>query len=371
MCWPLLAVYLCLCGVAAEPKGAKMVSIKGGSFTMGTAKSAKRIDLPSQKVDVAPFKIDETAVTNRQFRDFFRATKYKTESETFGWSFVLDYLATDRAKASNPQTVKDASQWLAVYGAYWRKPNGPGSGIKDYLDYPVVHMSYNDAKKYCKWAGKRLPTETEWEFAARGGLDQAMFPWGNAPAFANDEWKYNIWQGEFPKENFEADGYDGLAPAHEYQPNAYGLYNTVGNTWEWVATKFNHDPKQRVLRGGSFVDSVDGKFNHQANINTRMGNTPDSASSNTGFRCAASVRAKKAKKSGKKYRYPREKKKKKRNQGIDQAKLQEIAAEGGAEALQDYIKKSGMNAGVFTPDQLKKRMDERKKLQEQMARGEL
>ncbi len=199
-----------------------------------------------------PFAMDKTAVTNTQFRHFIRDTKYKTEAEVFGWSFVLELLASEDTielvddKEKGLGRVKDTPWWMGVEGAYWRRPEGPDSSIKDRGDHPAVHVSWNDAAAYCKWAGRRLPTEKEWEFAARGGLDGSagnVYPWGIDPYGA----QCNSWEGEFPRANSEEDGYTGTAPVDEYEPNGYGIYNMCGNVWEWVdgGTK-----EQRPLRGG-------------------------------------------------------------------------------------------------------------------------
>ena len=158
---------------------------------------------------------------------------------------------------------------MGVEKAYWRRPEGPDSSVKGREDHPVVHVSWNDATAYCKWAGRRLPTEKEWEFAARGGLDGSAgntFPWGTDPYGE----MCNSWEGEFPKENTEADGFTGTAPAKAYKPNGYGLYNMVGNVWEWTA---GGTPQKRALRGGSYVDSLEGTFNHAIKVSTRMENT--------------------------------------------------------------------------------------------------
>jgi formylglycine-generating enzyme required for sulfatase activity len=245
---------------------------------------------PPKKARVKPFSIDVDVVTNIQFAAFVAATGYITETEAFGWSFVLDSLASEDVIAEvDGETgygrVKDAPHWMAVRGADWRHPNGPDSNIESDLlaQVPVLHVSYKDAEEYCNWAGGlRLPTEKEWEFAARGGRINESYPWGNV--FTPG--RMNIWDGDFPKENTLIDGYHGVAPVKSYLPNDYGLYNMLGNVWEWVS---GGSPRERFMRGGSFVDSKDGSFNHAVTVGSRHSNAADSAANNIGFRCASSA----------------------------------------------------------------------------------
>uniref|UniRef100_A0A8C6HNI4 Sulfatase-modifying factor enzyme-like domain-containing protein n=1 Tax=Mus spicilegus TaxID=10103 RepID=A0A8C6HNI4_MUSSI len=166
-------------------------------------------------------------------------------------------------------------------------PAGPGSGIREKLELPVVHVSWNDAGAYCAWRGRRLPTEEEWEFAARGGLKGQVYPWGNR--FQPN--RTNLWQGKFPKGDKAEDGFHGLSPVNAFPPqNNYGLYDLMGNVWEWTASTYQPAGQDmRVLRGASWIDTADGSANHRARVTTRMGNTPDSASDNLGFRCASSA----------------------------------------------------------------------------------
>lgn len=274
-----------------------MVHIPGGTMTMGTnAGDGRDGESPTKGVAVGPFNIDRYPVTNADFRDFVRAQKYKTEAETFGWSFVFQDFVSEELKSKVTERIKSAPWWLPVERVFWRQPAGPGSGIKERLDHPVVQVSWNDALAFCHWQGKRLPTEEEWEWAGRGGLQGRTYPWGNK--FQSN--RTNLWQGLFPDRDTAEDGYHGISPVTAFPPqNSYGLYDMMGNAWEWTSTSFPGAQPMYVLRGASWIDSVDGSANHKARITTRMGNTPDSASDNLGFRCAASMEPKQTKKEGK------------------------------------------------------------------------
>ena len=191
---------------------------------------------PVREVEVSPFAIEAEAVTNRGFADFVEATGYETDAERYGWSFVFAGLLPD----SFPDTrgVADAPWWRQVFGATWRCPEGPQSAIDDRLDHPVVHVSWRDAEAFCAWAQLRLPTEAEWEYAARGGLVQKRFPWGDERE-PGGEHRMNVWQGRFPAHNSEEDGYYGTCPVDEFPANGYGLHNTSGNVWEWCSDWFH------------------------------------------------------------------------------------------------------------------------------------
>ena len=263
------------------------------------------------------FWMDEHAVTTAQFKAFVDATGYRTEAEVYKWSFVLDFEANNKTrKEVDSKTgygrVKTALHWMAVKGATWRRPFGAKDKSVEKLglmQHPVVHVSYNDAEEYCHWATGtsdeesgpkrrllRLPTQWEHEFASRGGLLNQTYPWGDdEPTAGTGPYvnNINIWHETNPANKFPTecdtsyDGYVGTAPARAYAPNTYGLYNMVGNVWEWV---LGGTPEKRTLRGGSYVDSLDGRFNHLASVATRQTNSGDSASSTSGFRCVGGGR---------------------------------------------------------------------------------
>ncbi|KAF1423537.1 Inactive C-alpha-formylglycine-generating enzyme 2, partial [Spheniscus magellanicus] len=284
-------------------KDESMVQLPGGKFQMGSSSLERRNEEgPVREVMVKPFAIDKYPVTNRDFREFVREKKYKTEAEAFGWSFVFEDFLSEDLKKKVTQKLESAPWWLPIEKAFWRQPSGPGSSIKDRLDYPVLHVSWNDAQAFCAWKGKRLPAEEEWEFAARGGLEQRVYPWGNK--FQPN--RTNLWQGDFPRGDTAEDGYHGVSPVAAFPPqNNYGLYDLLGNTWEWTVSEYltpglssrQHAQNMQVLRGASWIDTADGSANHKARVTTRMGNTPDSASDNLSFRCAADVPPIMAKKS--------------------------------------------------------------------------
>uniref|UniRef100_A0A671S151 Inactive C-alpha-formylglycine-generating enzyme 2 n=1 Tax=Sinocyclocheilus anshuiensis TaxID=1608454 RepID=A0A671S151_9TELE len=268
----------------------EMVFIPGGNIMMGTsAADGRDEESPTRAVTLQPFKIDKYPVTNSDFREFVRQQKYKTEAEKFGWSFVFQDFVSDELKSKITQKIESAPWWLPVEKVFWRQPAGPGSGIKDRLESPVVQVSWNDAQTYCQWKQKRLPAEEEWEMAARGGLEGRTYPWGNKFLLN----RTNLWQGPFPDGDAAEDGYHGVAPVTAYPPqNNYGLYDMLGNVWEWTSSRFPGAQTMYVLRGASWIDTADGSANHRARVTTRMGNTPDSASDNLGFRCAMSSNAK-------------------------------------------------------------------------------
>ena len=204
---------------------------------------------PVRRITVSPFSISTTTVTNRQFAAFVEATGHVTEAERFGWSFVFNQFVTEEVAATVDQAVAKVPWWWKVDGTWWREPEGPGSSIADKDDYPGVHVSWNDAVAYAEWVGGRLPTEAEWEFAARGGLEQALFPWGDELT-PGGRHMCNIWQGDFPNVNMVEDGHVGTAPVSSFEPNGYGLHNVSGNVWEWCSDWFS----RRHHVGGPRVD---------------------------------------------------------------------------------------------------------------------
>nr|XP_060505090.1 inactive C-alpha-formylglycine-generating enzyme 2 isoform X2 [Panthera onca] len=288
---PLLILPLLLSGPWLElgnGQATSMVQLPGGRFQMGTnSPDGRDGEGPVREVTVKPFAIDVFPVTNKDFREFVREKKYRTEAEKFGWSFVFEDFVSDELRNKVAHQMESVLWWLPVERAFWRQPAGPGSGIRERLELPVVHVSWNDARAYCAWRGKRLPTEEEWEFAARGGLTGQVYPWGNQ--FQPN--RTNLWQGKFPKGDKAEDGFHGVSPVNAFPPqNNYGLYDLMGNVWEWTASPYPAtDQDMRVLRGASWIDTADGSANHRARVTTRMGNTPDSASDNLGFRCASSA----------------------------------------------------------------------------------
>jgi formylglycine-generating enzyme required for sulfatase activity len=282
-----------------------MVKLDGGRFWMGTeAQDGFPADGegPVREVTLDPFHIDAHPVTNERFAEFVRATGYVTEAERFGWSFVFQgHIPADRYRELVDDTAPSVNWWCKVNGAHWRWPEGPGSSVDARPDTPVVHMSWGDATAFAKWAGKRLPTEAEWEYAARGGLQQNVFPWGDE---LEPEGRHmcNVWQGEFPVVDTAADGFSAPCPVAAFPPNGYGLFGVSGNTWEWCADWFspNHhvtatrrnpvgpgSGTERAMRGGSYL--CHRSYCNRYRVAARTKNTPDSATTNIGFRCVRDV----------------------------------------------------------------------------------
>ncbi|WP_367048542.1 formylglycine-generating enzyme family protein [Streptomyces sp. Je 1-332] len=272
------------------------VSLSGGGFLMGDAFDegyAADGEQPVHAVRVAPFAIDVTTVTVAMYESFVGDTGYVTVAERERSSAVFHLaVAADRTdvRGADPATP----WWLDVRGADWRHPHGPLSAAEP--EHPVVHVAWEDAMAYCAWAGRRLPTEAEWEYAARGGLEGRRFAWGDELTPAR-RWLCNIWQGPFPHANTTADGWLATAPVRTYPPNGLGLYEVAGNVWEWCADWFApdyyaHSPavdppgpregERRVMRGGSYLCHA--SYCHRYRVAARSANTPASSSGNCGFR---------------------------------------------------------------------------------------
>jgi formylglycine-generating enzyme required for sulfatase activity len=254
---------------------------------------------PVHPVELAAFRIGQYAVTNREFASFVDDTRWRTEAESYGWSFVFGGLLPDDFPPT--RGVEAAPWWRQVELADWRHPEGPHSDVGGRSDHPVVHVSWNDAQAYCAWSGTRLPTEAEWEAAARGGQRGHPFPWGDElePGGVH---RMNVFQGNFPGGNNGADGFLGTAPVDAFEPNGYGISNITGNVWEWCADwldvdYYRNSPVRgpsgppsgsfRVQRGGSYL--CHSSYCQRYRVSARFGSTPDSTSGNVGFRVVAGV----------------------------------------------------------------------------------
>ena len=268
--------------------GLRLVPLHGGTFAMGSEDPDAVPgdgEGPVREVHVAPFAIDAHCVSNQRFTAFVEATGHVTDDERFGWSFVFDgFLPADLRDGDR---VAEAPWWAAVGGACWHHPEGPGSGLDGRGDHPVVHVSWYDALAYCRWAGVRLPIEVEWEFAARGGLHQARYPWGDE-LLRDGRHACNIWQGSFPSTNTVEDGWFGTAPVDAFEPNGFGLFDVAGNVWEWTGDPWSVggalDQHARVIRGGSYLCHA--SYCNRYRVAARTRSTPDSSTGHQGFRCA-------------------------------------------------------------------------------------
>ncbi len=303
-----------------------MVFIPGSTFEMGANnEQASPDEYPKHKVTVGAFYMDITEVTNAQFQKFVDATRYVTTAERKpDWEELKKSVPPGTPKpadsllvaaslvfkpATGPVDLNNYSQWWSwVAGADWKHPEGAGSNIKGKENFPVVQVSWDDAMAYCKWAGKRLPTEAEWEFAARGGLKNNIYPWGNEHVNTGAP-KANSWEGKFPYLNEQRDGFVKYAPVKTYNCNRYGLFDMAGNVWEWCSDWYHHDYYQsvanntianpqgpqksfdpqdpytpkRVLRGGSFL--CNDSYCSGYRVARRMKSSPDTGLEHTGFRC--------------------------------------------------------------------------------------
>ena len=305
-----------------EPNPQGMIWIPGGTFRMGSDKHYPE-EAPAHRVTVSGFWIDRAPVTNRDFRKFVNATGYVTFAETppdakdypGALAHMLKAGSLVFTPPKHPVDLRDWSQWWNFkFGANWRRPYGPRSSISGIDDHPVVHIAYRDAETYAKWAGKELPTEAEWEFAARGGLDGAEFAWGNE-LMPGGKPMANTWQGAFPHENLNSDGFERTSPVTAFPPNGYGLYDMIGNVWEWTtdwwSTKHEADaakpccipedprvgrepdsydpclPKvkipRKVLKGGSHLCAPN--YCRRYRPAARHAEAVDTSTSHVGFRC--------------------------------------------------------------------------------------
>lgn len=307
----------------------RMVLVPGGTFSMGADDSTGMPDeYPKHSVKVDSFWMDEHEVSNREFAVFVAATGYVTTAEKpISKEELMATLPPGSAEPDSSMLAagalvftppnhavpfNDVSQWWSfIAGASWQHPEGPGSDIKGREDHPVTQVSWHDAQAYAKWAGKRLPTEAEWEYAARGGLSNQIYPWGSEALTAGKP-KANTWNGNFPYKNTHTDGFENTAPVKSYSPNSYQLYDMSGNVWEWVSDLYDaryyaqmekgtanpsgpskgYDPEdpaleKHVIRGGSYMCSDE--YCRGYRVSARMKTTPESGLANLGFRCVRSV----------------------------------------------------------------------------------
>lgn len=266
--------------------GSAVVTLPGGTFTMGDDgpwSYPEDGEGPVRQIAVAPFSLDAHAVTNRQFAAFVDSTGHVTDAERYGWSFVFGGLLPD--DFPDTRGVRDAPWWRQVAGAGWQHPEGPQSDLAGRDRHPVIHVSQRDATAFAAWAGRRLPTEAEWEYAARAG-STTTFPWGDELE-PDGRHLANVWQGEFPARNSCDDGYYGTCPVDAFPPNAWGLFNLIGNVWEWTADGVPDADGFRILKGGSYLCHASYCRRYRPAARSRA--AADSSMGNTGFRCAGRV----------------------------------------------------------------------------------
>lgn len=292
-------------GTCAEPvrsaapprhRGA-IVRFAGGPSFVGTDRPALKADgeAPRRPVRLQPFGLERHCVSNDRFAAFAASTGFVTEAERFGWSFVFQSFLDPALSAPAPI---EAPWWRRIDGASWRAPFGPGSNLEGRGDHPVVHLSWSDAQAFAAWCGGRLPTEAEWEHAARGGAEDRRFPWGDAEP-TDESIHANIWQGRFPAHDTAADGWHGTAPVESFAPNPAGLFNMAGNVWEWCQDTFRTRSlsregrerdrlavreRERTLKGGSYLCHA--SYCYRYRIAARMGRAPDTSAGHIGLRVA-------------------------------------------------------------------------------------
>lgn len=272
------------------------IKIDGGRAFLGTNTPQIPDDgeSPLRRKNIKPFIIGATTVTNAQFAVFIRETGYVTETEKFGWSYVFHSHVPKSVGLT--RGVQGLPWWRQVQGANWYDVLGPNSHAFHWqADHPVVHVTWNDAVAFAQWAGGRLPTELEWEHAARGGLADSKYCWGDKNPNDTDYFPCNIWQGQFPYANTAKDNYERTAPAKSFAPNGYGLYNMLGNVWEWtsddftikslkksVKEKLSHMQDYKLSKGGSFLCHA--SYCYRYRIAARSGTSPDTSTPHQGFR---------------------------------------------------------------------------------------
>ncbi|WGD36244.1 formylglycine-generating enzyme family protein [Lysinibacter sp. HNR] len=291
-----------------------MIKIPGGTFLMGSNRFYPE-ERPVHQATVSTFLLDKTAVTNELFARFVQETGYVTTAEQrlnpdhFNGAplTTLEPGSLVFTPTSGPVNLNDWRQWWRwVHGADWKHPFGPKSSIEGKEQHPVVQVSFADARAYAQWAGKRLPTETEWEFAARGGLEGQTYAWGDTPQ-SPEYLLANTWQGKFPYQNRSANGWVGSSPVSSFRSNGYGLFDMIGNVWEWTSTPWSSShrtgdetptqcscsprmartPRPRVIKGGSHLCSPEYCFRYRPSARSEQ--TEDSATTHIGFRCARSL----------------------------------------------------------------------------------
>lgn len=271
--------------VTVGPQGAPqpvLVPLTGGPTKVGSEDPDHPEEWPVREVDVPPFRIAACAVTNAEFAAFVTATGHQTDAERFDSSFVFAGFLPDDFPPT--RGVVEAPWWREVLGATWAHPMGPQSDFSELEDHPVVHVSRTDAEAYAAWRGARLPTEDEWEHAARGGLVGQPFPWGEELE-PGGEHRMNVWQGTFPTDDTAADGWRGTCPVEAFPANGFGLHNMTGNVWEWCGGGWPGSDGDGISRGGSYLCHA--SYCRRYRVSARQRHAANSSAGNLGFRLAA------------------------------------------------------------------------------------